>query len=127
MDSENKQRVSFYLDRDLIQRADAYQVAAGCKSRNEFTAAALENYIADMTIKERGDALCEKLAAAIERAVDFEAVKISKGLFRYTVELDVIVQMLFVLNWRPDLDPDCFIEYRGVFYNVTRVDTFEGL
>ena len=35
-------------------------------------------------------------------------------------------EMLFVLNWRPDLDPDYFIEYNGVFYNITRVDTFEG-
>lgn len=35
-------------------------------------------------------------------------------------------EMIFVVNWRPDLDPDCFIEYKGVFYNVTRVDTFEG-
>jgi len=35
-------------------------------------------------------------------------------------------EMLFVINWRRDIDADCFIEYRGVFYNVTRVDTFEG-
>jgi len=118
MDSENKQRVSFYLDRDLIQRADAYQVAAGCKSRNEFTAAALENYIADMTIKERGDALCEKLAAAIERAVDLEAVKISKGLFRYAVELDVIIQML-ANGW--DYSPGELHDMRGeAIKNVRR-------
>ena len=35
-------------------------------------------------------------------------------------------EMLFVINWRRDVDADCFIEYKGVFYNVTRVDTFEG-
>jgi len=35
-------------------------------------------------------------------------------------------EMLFVINWRRDVDADCFVEYRGVFYNVTRVDTFEG-
>jgi len=35
-------------------------------------------------------------------------------------------EILFVLNWRPDLDPCCFISYKDVFYNVTRVDTFEG-
>ena len=35
-------------------------------------------------------------------------------------------EMLFVINWRRDVDADCFIEYRGVFFNVTRVDTFEG-
>ena len=35
-------------------------------------------------------------------------------------------EMLFVVNWRPDVDANCFIAYRGVFYNITRVDTFEG-
>jgi len=35
-------------------------------------------------------------------------------------------EMLFVVNWRGDVAADCYIEYRGVFYNVTRVDTFEG-
>lgn len=36
-------------------------------------------------------------------------------------------EMLFVINWRDDISPDdCFVEYRGVMYNVTRVDTFEG-
>ena len=40
------------------------------------------------------NALVQKLAGAIEKAVDFEAVKISKGLFRYAVELDMIMQML---------------------------------
>ena len=35
-------------------------------------------------------------------------------------------EMLFVINWRRDVDAQCFIEHGGVFYNVTRVDTFEG-
>jgi head-tail adaptor len=36
-------------------------------------------------------------------------------------------EMLFVLNFRNDINPaDCFIEYRGVFYNITRVDAFDG-
>ena len=38
-----------------------------------------------------------------------------------------IEEMLFTVNWRNDISAaDCFIEYKGVFYNVTRVDTFEG-
>ena len=35
-------------------------------------------------------------------------------------------EMLFVVNWRPDVTADLYIAYRGVFYNITRVDTFEG-
>ena len=35
-------------------------------------------------------------------------------------------EMLFVVNFRDDVTADCFIEYKGVFYDVNRVDTFEG-
>jgi len=36
-------------------------------------------------------------------------------------------EMLFTINWRDDVSAaDCFVEYKGVFYNITRVDTFEG-
>lgn len=39
-------------------------------------------------------------------------------------------EILFTVNWRADLTManclDFFIEYRGVWYDVTRVDTYEG-
>lgn len=36
-------------------------------------------------------------------------------------------EMLFTVNWRDDVSAaDCFVEYKGVFYNIMRVDTFEG-
>lgn len=103
MDSKYKQRISVYLDEDLVKRADHLKKIMGCKSRNALYSIALENLIADKTIKEHGDVLVEKLADAIEKAVDFEAVKVSKGLFRYAVELDVILQMLS-LCWNIDAE-----------------------
>jgi len=98
-----KQRISIYLDSDLVRRADAYQGQADCRSRNEFVAAAMESYIAGLQGQAMEDALVKKLAGAIEKAVDFEAVKISKGLFRYAVELNVIMQMMAQsLGFSPD-------------------------
>jgi len=35
-------------------------------------------------------------------------------------------EMLFVVNWRKDITARHFIEYKGVFYNIKRIDTFEG-
>jgi len=35
-------------------------------------------------------------------------------------------EMLFTVNWRPDITPQMYIEYKGVWYNIQRVDTFEG-
>jgi len=93
-----KQRISIYLDSDLVRRADAYQGQADCRSRNEFVAVALESYIEELQTHANEDALIEKLAGAIEKAVDYEAVKISKGLFRYAVELNVIAQMMSELQ-----------------------------
>ena len=86
------------MDSDLVRRADAYQELANCNSRNEFVAAAMENYIAGLQGNAMEDALVKKLAVAIEKAVDYEAVKISKGLFRYAVELNVIAQMMSELQ-----------------------------
>ena len=34
--------------------------------------------------------------------------------------------ILFVVSWRDDITPDCLIEYKGKFYDITRIDTFEG-
>lgn len=35
-------------------------------------------------------------------------------------------EMLFTVNWRPDIAPQMYIEYKGVWYDIKRVDTFEG-
>ena len=36
-------------------------------------------------------------------------------------------EMLFTINWRNDINAaDTFIEYKGVMYDITRIDTFEG-
>ena len=34
--------------------------------------------------------------------------------------------MIFTVNYRPDITPENVIWYKGIFYNITRVDTFEG-
>lgn len=35
-------------------------------------------------------------------------------------------EMLFTVNWRSDIAPQMYIEYKGVWYDIKRVDTFEG-
>ena len=42
MDSENKQRISLYLDKDVIKNADIMMKKYGFRSRNEFFAKAVE-------------------------------------------------------------------------------------
>lgn len=35
-------------------------------------------------------------------------------------------ECLFIINWRNDIDTDMEIEYNGKFYDITRIDVFEG-
>ena len=102
---------------DFSIKSGDYQEQADCRSRNEFVAAALESYIAGLQGNAMEDALVKKLAGAIEKAVDYEAVKISKGLFRYAVELNVIMQMMAQAM---EFTPDELQEFRREAVNNVR-------
>lgn len=65
MDSENKQRISLYLDKDLVENADKLIKECGFKSRNEFYSCAVENFIADELLKENKSVISDKLSKAI--------------------------------------------------------------
>jgi SPP1 family predicted phage head-tail adaptor len=34
--------------------------------------------------------------------------------------------VVFTINWRADLTTDMIIKYNGRYYNITRIDDFEG-
>ena len=94
MDSENKQRISLYLDKDVIKNADVMMKKFGFRSRNEFFTKAVESLSADLILKENKDELSERLAKAIAEAEKTNAIAISKGLFRYAVQLEMVMRML---------------------------------
>lgn len=94
MDSADKQRISIYMDRELVKQADPYQAEAGCCSRNDFVIAAIRHYIAALKLQEKDDIFCEKLASAINTVLEKQTIQISKGLFRYAVELEIIMRMM---------------------------------
>jgi SPP1 family predicted phage head-tail adaptor len=35
-------------------------------------------------------------------------------------------EVLFTINWRNDIDTYIQVKFRGKFYNITRIDPFEG-
>lgn len=94
MDSENKQRISLYLDKDLVKNADKIIKKYGFKSRNEFYSCAVENFIADELLKENNSVISDKLAKAIADCYEENAKTISKGLFRYAVQLEMVIRMI---------------------------------
>ena len=101
-DSENKQRVSLYLDKKTMQVVDSFIKKNGLHSRNEFFEKAAENLIADEAIKAGGDVMSEKLAKAIEAVSENNAKAISKGLFRYAVQLEMLMRVIAKTNYFTD-------------------------
>ena len=76
MDSENKQRVSLYLDKQTVKTVDVFIKKHGLHSRNEFF----------------------ELAKAVENVSEDNAKAISKGLFRYAVQLEMLMRIIAKTN-----------------------------
>ena len=91
MDSENKQRVSLYLDKQTVKTVDMFIKKHGLHSRNEFFERAAENLIADEAIKTGGDVMSENVS-------EDNAKAISKGLFRYAVQLEMLMRVIAKTN-----------------------------
>ena len=96
MDSENMKRVGLYLDKDLVKRADDMVKQFHFKSRNEFFTAAVENYIADYLLGSNESAVSDKLGKFIAKYSEDNAKAISKGLFRYAVQLEMMCRVLAI-------------------------------
>ena len=96
MDSENMKRVGLDLDKDLVKRADDMVKQFHFKSRNEFFAAAVENYIADYLLGSNESAVSDKLGNSIAKYSEDNAKAISKGLFRYAVQLEMMCRVLAI-------------------------------
>lgn len=89
-----KQRVSLFLDKDFVEKMDKEIKSAGFKSRNDFVIYAVNSYFADKLLSDKNFVVNEKLAKEIAKASEEQQKRISKGLFRYAVELELIMKML---------------------------------
>ena len=98
MDSENMKRVGLYLDKDLVKRVDDMVKQFHFKSRNEYFAAAVENYIADYLLGSNESAVSDKLGKSIAKYSEDNARAISTGLFRYAVQLEMMCRVLAATN-----------------------------
>ena len=98
MDSEDKQRVSLYLDKQTVKTVDVFIKKHGYHSRNEFFEKAAKNLIADSALNFGEDIMSDKLAKAIENVSEDNAKAISKGLFRYAVQLEMLMRVIAKTN-----------------------------
>ena len=89
MDSEYKQRISLYLDREVVERMDSAVKKYGYRSRNEFVSSAVDN----LMLGENDTVISEKLSKAIAEMSEAQTLQIAKSMFRYAVEMELIMRM----------------------------------
>ena len=94
MKSTEKIRVSLFLDRNTVETADRMMVERGYRSRNEFYSAMIKEMNTEEIIEKQGDFLGEKFAKAMESYEEKVSKTLSKGLFRYAVQLEMIAKIL---------------------------------
>ena len=116
-DPENKQRISIYIDRDLVKKADGLLSLANCKSRNEFVTKAIERYISELALGGDISFVTEALSASISKACNESFAKVSGALFRYAVYADMMVRILAECV---DLTPGELEEFQRQAYNNVR-------
>ena len=88
-----KVRTGIYISEDLLRECDEY-LSKNSGSRAELIESALRLYLATRKIKDKSEVLVPELAECISAASDEGITKISKGLFRYAVEVEMLIALL---------------------------------
>ena len=78
-------------------------------SRSEFIATAIQKYVSDLELSKQKNIIARELAGEIVKGSEAGVTKISKGLFRYAVEVEMIIMILSELA---NIPPDIMEEYR---------------
>lgn len=93
MDSEYKQRISLYLDKETVEKMNEAIKKYGYRSRNDFVSSTVDNLIADKLLSENDTVISEKLSRAIAEMSEAQTLQIAKSMFRYAVEMELIMRM----------------------------------
>ncbi len=86
-------KIGISLDKETLQLCDKY-AADHSRSRSEFIAAAIQNYVSDLELGKQKNIIAKELAEEIVKGSEAGVTKISKGLFRYAVEVEMLIELL---------------------------------
>ena len=104
-----KIRTGICISNSLLQECDAYIKAGNADNRSALIEDALRLFLASRELKDKQTLLVPELAECIAEASDEGFTKISKGLFRYAVEVEMIIMILSNLS---DILEKVLKEYR---------------
>ena len=111
-----KVRTGISVESDLLCECDEYCVK-NVLSRSELIEQALRFFLVTRNIKDKSEILVPELAESIAAASDAGIVKLSKGLFRYAVEVEMLI---IILRNTFDINSDEFKAIRREAINNVR-------
>ena len=101
-------KIGISLDDETLRLCDKYS-AGHSRSRSEFIATAIQKYVSDLELGRQKNIIANELAGEIVKGSEAGVTKISKGLFRYAVEVEMIIMILSELA---NIPPEVMEEYR---------------
>lgn len=102
------EKIGISLDKEILQLCDKY-AAKHSRSRSEFIAATIQKYVSDLELGRQKNIIAKELAGEIVKGSEAGVTKISKGLFRYAVEVEMIIMILSELA---NIPSEVMEEYR---------------
>ena len=87
-------RKTVLLDEDLVQQCEQLYGAAGVKNFSQFVKQALTQYTQILVMENYQDLLSKEVRKGIAKELEPIKTRLSKSLYRYAVELDMLCQIL---------------------------------
>lgn len=135
MAEENRQRISLYLEPELVVAGDQLMRAMGLSSRNQLYAQLLKDRlltnVLEITKKDlmktvsesvrevTTNYLADKVSQTLEKSGEENRHAIASGFFRYAVQMEMVIRILADLS---DVE-DCELDYirKAAVENVKRM------
>ena len=109
-------KIGISLDEETLELCEKYS-AEYSRSRSEFIAEAIREYISTLEVGRQKNIITKELADEIIKGSEAGVSKISKGLFRYAVEVEIIIMILSELA---EIPSEIIEEYRKEAINNVR-------
>ena len=87
-------RKTVLLDEDLVQQCERLYGAAGVKNFSQFVKQALTQYTQILVMENYQDLLSKEVRKGLAKELEPIKTRLSKSLYRYAVELDMLCQIL---------------------------------
>lgn len=95
-------RKTVSLDKELVSTSEALYSEAGVDNFTQFTANALQMYTECLLSKKQSPLLAKEIRKVLKDEVQPIATRLSKGLYRYAILMDMMCQIAACLNFSGD-------------------------